>query len=156
MTFRPLIAAALLLLPAAGCTPRRIPGTEIRDTQETRAILAVMESYRRALEARDAAAIQGLVDRGFRDNAGTPDPEDDLTYDSLMKELPGRLAKLSDVRLDFTIKRIEVTGATAQAVYFWNARYRMPKLNSKPQLDSELEVMEFNRAGDGWKIVSGI
>jgi ketosteroid isomerase-like protein len=156
MTFRPLIAAALLLLPAAGCAPRRIPGTEIRDTQETRAILAVMESYRRALEARDAAAIQGLVDRGFRDNAGTPDPEDDLTYDSLMKELPGRLAKLSDVRLDFTIKRIEVTGATAQAVYFWNARYRMPKLNSKPQLDSELEVMQFNRAGDGWKIVSGI
>lgn len=156
MTFRSLIPCALLLLPAVACAPKRIPGTEIRDTEETRSILRVMESYRRALEARDAAAIQGLVDRDFRDNAGTPEPDDDLTYDSLMKELPARLAKLSDVRLDFTIKRIEVRGATAQAVYFWNARYRMPKLNSKPLLDSELEVMEFNRAGDGWKIVSGI
>jgi hypothetical protein len=155
MTLRPLVACALLLLPLA-CAPKRIPGTEIRDNAETRAILNVMESYRRALEARDAGAIQGLVDKNFRDNAGTETPEDDLTYDSLMRELPGRLAKFEDVKLDFTIKRIDVQGATAQAVYFWNARYRMPKLNNKPQLDSELEVMVFSRTGEGWKILSGI
>ena len=155
MTFRPLVACALLLLPLA-CAPKRIPGTEIRDNADTRAILQVMERYRLALEARDAAAIQGLVDKNFRDNAGTETPDDDLSYDSLMRELPARLAKLDDVKLEFTVKRIEVAGATAQAVYFWNARYRMPKLNNKPQLDSELEVMVFNRTGEGWKILSGI
>ena len=155
MTFRPLVACALLLLPL-GCAPKTLPGTEIRDNADTRAILNVMESYRRALEARDAAAIQALVDRNFSDNAGTEMPEDDLTYASLMKELPARLAKFQDVKLEFTIKRIEIEGATAQAVYYWNARYRMPKLNSKPQLDSELEVMVFNRTGEGWKILSGI
>jgi SnoaL-like domain len=155
MTFRPLVALALLLLPAA-CTPKRIPGTDIRDTEETRAILGVMENYRRALEARDAAAIQGMVDRNFRDNAGTVEPEDDLTYDSLMRELPSRLAKFDDVKLEFTVKRIDVQGATAQAVYLWNARYRMPRVNNKPQLDSELEVMVLNRTGEGWKILSGI
>ncbi|HET9449872.1 MAG TPA: nuclear transport factor 2 family protein [Aggregicoccus sp.] len=155
MTLRPLVACALLLLPLA-CAPKRIPGTEIRDDEETRAILNVMELYRRALEARDAKAIQGLVDRNFRDNAGTETPEDDLTYESLMRELPARLAKFEDVKLEFTVKRIEVEGATAQAVYFWNARYRMPKLNNKPQLDSELEVMVFQRTGEGWKILSGI
>jgi ketosteroid isomerase-like protein len=155
MTLRPLVACALLLLPLA-CAPKRIPGTEIRDTAETRAILDVMESYRRALEARDAAAIQALVHRDFRDNAGTDTPDDDLTYESLMQELPARLAKFSDVKLEFTIKRIDEKGDTAQAVYFWNARYRMPKLNNKPQLDSELEVMVFKRTGEGWKILSGI
>jgi ketosteroid isomerase-like protein len=154
MTFRPL-ALALLLLPVA-CAAKRIPGTDIQDTEDTRAILGVMENYRRALEARDAAAIQAMVDRNFRDNAGTVEPEDDLTYESLMRELPARLAKFDDVKLEFNVKRIDVQGATAQAVYLWNARYRMPRINNKPQLESELEVMVFNRAGDGWKIVSGI
>jgi ketosteroid isomerase-like protein len=156
MTLRPLLACTLLLLPLAACAPRRIPGTEIRDTDETRAILGVMENYRRALEARDAAAIQAMVDPGFRDNAGTEDPSDDLTYDSLMRELPARLKKFDDVHLEFTVKRIDVEGAKAQAVYLWNARYRMPHLNNKPQQDSELEVMVFNRTGNGWKILSGI
>jgi ketosteroid isomerase-like protein len=154
MTLRPL-ALALLLLPVA-CAAKRIPGTDIQDTEDTRAILGVMENYRRALEARDAAAIQAMVDRNFRDNAGTVEPEDDLTYESLMRELPARLAKFDDVKLEFNVKRIDVQGATAQAVYLWNARYRMPRINNKPQLESELEVMVFNRAGDGWKIVSGI
>ncbi|MFY0530079.1 hypothetical protein ACN28I_45245 [Archangium gephyra] len=89
MNVRPLLVCALLVF--AACTPRNIPGTQIPDTEDTRAVLNVMEQYRAAVEARDAKAIQGLVSKSFRDNSGTEDPADDLTYQNLTQELPGPL-----------------------------------------------------------------
>ena len=84
-TFRALLFIPLLL--TAACASKRIPGTELEDTDDTRAILAVMERYRSALEAKDAKAIQGLVSEAFREDGGTETPDDDLTYANLGEHL---------------------------------------------------------------------
>ena len=148
------VAGALGLL--VGCATRRIPGTDIEDNSNTRAILNVMERYRAALEARDAAAIQGLVSSSFVDDGGTQIPDDDLTFATLPKELPERLAKIEDVKLDMNVRRIVVKDDRAAAIYYWSASFRTPRLTNRAHRESELEQMLLQREDGAWKIVSGI
>ncbi|MFP2902397.1 nuclear transport factor 2 family protein [Corallococcus sp. 4LFB] len=151
-----LALCAVFLL--AACAPKRIPGTELEDTDDTRAILSVMERYRAALEARDAKAIQALVSPKFRDDGGTEDTVDDLTADNLGPHLQALFQKLQNPKVDFNIRRVEVREEDdiALAIYYWNASWRMPGLNARPQQDSELEQMVFQKVDGEWKILSGI
>jgi len=141
------------LLALAGCGPKRIPGTDLADTGDTRAIIDVMTKYNQALEARDANGILALVDPAFRDNAGTLTPEDDIDIQRLKTVLPQRLAKLQDVAVRIEIKTIDVKDDRASAVYTWVSQF---KLAGKSMTESDIKRMEFKREVDGWKILSGI
>ncbi len=154
MNARLLLACATLLL--AACAPRNIPGTKIPDTEDARAILNVMEHYRSAIEARDAKALQLLVSKSFRDNAGTEDPQDDLTHDNLPQALPALFSRLDTPRVELDIRQVSVKNGAATVIYYWNASFRVPSLLETPQRDSELEQMVLQREGDQWLIVSGI
>lgn len=150
------LALSVLSLLAA-CAPKRIPGTEIEDTRDTRAILQVMEQYRTALENRDADGIMALVTKDFREDAGTPsEPEDDLTAANLRPYLENLFKALQSPKVELDVRRVQVGEDIATAIYYWKATWRMPGLNPKPQRESELEQMVFRREVDGWKIVSGI
>ncbi len=154
MNVRLLLACAPLLL--AACAARNIPGTEIPDTKDSRAILEVMEHYRSALEARDAKAIQALVSKSFRDNAGTETPEDDLTYDNLPQALPALFSRLDSPKVDMDVRSLTMEEGTAAVIYYWNASWRAPGLLEKPQRDGELEQMILQKEDGKWRIVSGI
>ncbi|QSQ18608.1 nuclear transport factor 2 family protein [Pyxidicoccus parkwayensis] len=155
MIKRFLALSVLSLLVA--CAPKRIPGTELDDTPDVRAILDVMEKYRSGLENRDAAAIQALVTKDFREDAGTPsDPDDDLTAANLGPYLQNLFKALQSPKVELDVRRVQISENMAAAIYYWKASWRMPGLNPKPQRDSELEQMVFRREGDTWKIVSGI
>ncbi len=154
MTFRALLVVPLLL--ATACGARRIPGTEITDTDDSRAILAIMERYRSALEAKDAKAIQALVTEDFHEDAGTESPDDDLTYATLPEHMAALFQKLDKPKVEISVRRVDVQDDTATAIYYWNASWRMPSLTSRPQSDSELEQMVLKRIKGEWKIVSGI
>ena len=143
----------LIVVAAAGCGPHRIPGTDLEDTGDTRAIIDTIARYNSALEARDANAILALVDPEFRDNAGTLSPEDDIDIERLRTVLPKRLAKLQDVAVRIEIKTIDVKGDRAQAVYTWVSQF---KLNGKAMTESDIKRMDLRRTAEGWKIVSGI
>lgn len=156
MNLRSLLACSLLLL-ASACASRRIPGTEIPDTPDTRAIIQVMERYRSAVEARDAQTIQSLVSKDFRENAGTDTLEDDLTYENLPQHLAHLFSRVESPRVELNVRRVEVRDDdTASAIYYWNANWRMPGLDPRPQSDSELEQMVFRKEDGHWKILSGI
>jgi ketosteroid isomerase-like protein len=154
MNFRTLLIAPLLL--AAACASRRIPGTEIADTDDTRAVLAIMERYRTALEARDAKAIQSLVSKDFKEDAGTESPDDDLTYANLPERMANLFQKVNNPKVDISVRRVNVQEDTATAIYYWNASWRMPSLTGRPQSDSELEQMVLKKVDGEWRIVSGI
>ncbi|WNG15580.1 YybH family protein [Cystobacter fuscus] len=155
MNVRPLFVTVLLVLSA--CGPRYIPGTQINDTEDTRAILKVMERYRAAVEARDAKAILALVSPNFRDNAGTEDPVDDLTSENLAQALPALLSRVDAPRLEMDVRRVDVKrDGWATVIYYWNASWRAPGLMERPQRDSELEQMVLQREDGEWRIVTGI
>ena len=143
----------LIVVAAAGCGPHRIPGTDLEDTGDTRAIIDTIARYNSALEARDANAILALVDPEFRDNAGTLSPDDDIDIERLRTVLPQRLAKLQDVAVRIEIKTIDVKGDRAQAVYTWVSQF---KLNGKAMTESDIKRMDLRRSAEGWKILSGI
>ena len=147
------LLAVILLGASVGCGPHRIPGTDLEDTGDTRAIIDTISKYNFALEARDASAIIALVDPEFRDNAGTLTPEDDIDIQRLRTVLPQRLAKLRDVAVRIEIKAIDVKGDKATAVYTWVSQF---KLNGKPMTESDIKRMELRRSAEGWKILSGI
>jgi hypothetical protein len=154
MSVRVLFAAAALLV--AGCARRLIPGTEIEDNEDTSAIVKLMETYRKAVEARDTQTLMTLVSPQFHDNQGTSTPEDDLDFRSLPQALGDRFARIEDVRLSIDVKNIEVQRDEADAVYYWTMYWRMPSYGDKPQNASELKRMKFKRLDRSWKIVSGI
>jgi hypothetical protein len=154
MTFRALLTVPLLLLSA--CAARQIPGTQIADTDDSRAILAIMERYRTALEAKDAKAIQALVSEDFKEDSGTETPDDDLTYANLPDHMNALFQRLDNPKVDISVRRVDVQDDTATAIYYWNASWRLPTLTSRPQSDSELEQMVFKRVNGEWKITSGI
>jgi hypothetical protein len=158
MSVRALSVVSLAVI-AVGCSARKIPGTELDDTDDTRAILDVMERYRLAVEQRDAQTIVSLADESFKDDGGSATPDDDLDYRDLSTKLPERLKRLEDVRLELNVRKIEFTEdqSSARATYTYSTTFRMPGLTSKAQSESEIKQMIFKRVDKRvWKIVSGV
>ncbi len=156
MNVRTALLAALAVV-AAACAPRRIPGTDIPSTSDNRAVFAVIEQYRAALEKRDVPAIMALVAPAYYDTAGTPDPSDDLDRDRLQKSLEQDLPKADSVKVEFTVRRIDVTGDDAQAEVFFDSYYRVKTpASTVPRRDSDLERMKLRKIDGQWRFVSGL
>ncbi len=144
-------------LAALACSPHRIPGTQVRDSPENRAVYDVVESYRQAMEKRDANAVLALVAPDYFDGAGTPEPEDDLDRARLQQTLPQDLAKAETVRLSFTIRKIEVQGDSAEAELFFDEYYRVQTPNGVvPRRDSDVHRMKLHKVDGAWRIASGL
>lgn len=157
---RKLIWTVLSLTPSLlACASHKIPGTEIDDNTDTRAIFGLMNAYRQAVEARDADAIVALLDESFRDDGGTTNLDDDLTYAKARTSLTERLKRFEDVRLEMNLRKIEFVDdeTAARATYTYSVTYRIPQLTSRTQTDAEIKQMNFKRVGKkDWRIVSGI
>jgi hypothetical protein len=148
---------ALVTLAAIGCSTRRIPGTQIASTPDTRAVFDVVQAYRQAMEKRDAPAVLALVSPGYFDTAGTNDPADDLDRAGLEASLAKELARAEGVRLDFTIRRIEVSGDQAQAELFYDSYYRVQTpAGPVPRRDSDVHRMKLQKIEGAWKFVAGL
>lgn len=153
---RRLLVALALLAAFAGCR-RTIPNTDILDTADTRAVLAVIEQYRRAAEQRDAAAVMGLVSRRYFDDAGTPDPADDLDYGQLVKAVAADYGRVPSTRLELSVKQIDVDGDRAVAYLYYEAHYRIATPRGEvPKQEQDVSRMIFAREGGAWKITSGL
>ncbi len=156
MTPRTALVAPLVLA-ALACTPHRIPGTEVRDTKENRAVYDVVRAYREALEKKDAAAVLALVAPDYYDNAGTPDPSDDLDRARLEQTLPQDLARAQSLKVDFTVRAIDVKGDRAEVELFYDEYYRVKTpAGDVPRRDSDVHRMRLERIDGVWKIASGL
>lgn len=153
----PLVA--VLTLGLMGCAPRKIPGTELDDTSETRAIIDVIQKYRTAVEAKNTDALTQLADKSFRDDGGTSTPDDDLDFATLPQRLSARMSKVTDLKLDVTVRRIEfdTDQQNARVTYSYQLSFKMPEYSGRAQSESDIKQMILKRVGDQeWKITSGI
>jgi hypothetical protein len=153
----PTAALALATLAAFGCTPPHIPGTQIPDTKDTHAVFEVVQAYRQAMENRDIAGVLAVVSPDYFDTGGTNDPGDDLDRAGLEAELTKQLARADAVKLDFTYRKIEVSGDDAQVELFYDSYYRVQTPSGQiPRRDSDVHRIKLKRTGGAWKIVSGL
>lgn len=150
---------ALLALGAVclACAPRVLPGTEIKDTPETRAIANLLETYRQAMERRDAQAVLDLAATGYFDNSGTPEPTDDVDRNGLATRLD-ELSQLSDLRFKIGVRSIEITApGEARADVFFEQFYRVQTPNGAvARRDSDVHRMTFAKEGKDWRFTSGL
>lgn len=156
---RTLLVPLAVLVLLSGCAPRKIPGTDLDDTSETRAVLDLMKRYRTAVESRNPAAVLQLADESFRDDGGSSQPEDDLDYATLKAQLATRFARVADLRLDVVVRRIEFDDDVkrARVTYSYTMSFKLPEYSGKTQSDNDLKQMLLKRVGDQeWKITSGI
>jgi hypothetical protein len=152
------LPAALLALAAAACSPRVIPGTEIHDTQDTRRIYALVNEYRDALLRKDANAIVAMAAPDYFDAAGTPEPEDDVNRELLAQRLPEDLSKIDSMKLDVTIRKIEVQKDRAIAEIFFDGWYRVKTpAGAVARTDSDLQQLLLRKVdGKQWMFTSGL
>ncbi|MFZ5445295.1 MAG: DUF4440 domain-containing protein [Myxococcota bacterium] len=154
-----LIPTFFLVLGLTGCAPRKIPGTDLDDTTDTRAVIDVLQKYREAVEKKNVDAITRLADESFRDDGGSSSPDDDLDYASLAPKLSARLSKVTDLHLDVTIRRVEFDSdaKVARVTYSYQLSFRLPEYSSRAQSESDIKQMMLKRVGEqDWKITSGI
>lgn len=152
------VVLALAGLAMLACAPKRIPGTTIEDSADTRAVFEVVEAYRKAMEQRDAAAVLALVAPTYFDTAGTPGPADDLDRAQLEAALTQDLARTEALRLELTVRKIEVKDGQAEAEVFYDAYYRVqtPSGTAVPKHDSDIHRMKLQKIEGDWKIVAGL
>jgi hypothetical protein len=155
MKTRPL---ALIAAGALACaTPRYLPGTEIRDTPDTHAIASMIETYRQAMEKRDAQAVLALTSPDYFDNSGTPEPADDVDRAGLAARLE-ELSKVKDLRLQVALRGVEVISPTqAQAEVSFDQFYRVDTPNGPvARHDADIHRMTFKKVNGAWLFTSGL
>lgn len=156
-----LACLLVALMSLVGCV-RKIPGTEIDDNADSRAILDVMTAYRAAVEQRNPQAVIELADPAFRDDGGSSNPDDDLDYQTLYTSLAQRFQRIEEVRLDMNVRRMEFDEGTAAArvTYTYTLSFKMPTLSGRTQTDTDIKQMVLKRTAEAgkarWRIVSGI
>lgn len=152
-------SAVVVLAVTSSCAARKLPGSDIDDTTDTRAVIDVVNAYRQAVESRNTQALVELADESFRDDGGSATPDDDLDYKSLFTALPARFQKLQDVKLDVTVRRIEFDDDVkkARVTYSYQLSFRIPEYTGRTQNETDIKQMTLKRVADKqWKIVSGI
>ncbi len=151
----PVVLAAAVA--ASACSAKRIPGTEIRDTKDNRAVYDVVDEYVRAMNKRDPNAVLALVSPDYFDDAGTPDPADDLDREHLEKALVQDLARVENERLAVTMRKIDVTDGTAYAEIFFDNYYRVQTpAGAVPRRDTDVHRIRLKKIDGQWKIYAGL
>jgi ketosteroid isomerase-like protein len=151
------LALLLLSLGVVACSPKRLPGTDIRETPDTQAIYAVVEAYVNALNARDAERVLAHVAPDYLDDAGTPEATDDLDRAQLERAIVEDLGRVDSSKLALTLRKIEVEGDTAFAEVFYDSYYRVrTETGMVPRRDSDVNRIRLRRVEGEWKISSGL
>jgi len=150
------VAALLAGLALAGCS-KKIPNTDIDDTRENRELIALVDAYRKAFDARDVPGVMALVSKSYYDDAGTSDPSDDVDFRMLPQVLTETFLKLPDLKLEIGVTDIKIKGDTASVEMFYDARYRVATPRREiPKRDTDVQRLVLRREVDRWKIVSGL
>ena len=157
-TMKALLFLAVVTL-AFGCAkPKLIPNTKVRDTELNRAILQVVEKYRRAMEKLDAAGVLALTHPTYQDHAGTPQADDDIDYNGLRKLLATRFKRTTKVRYHIEYQAVDVKGREAQVDTYIDATFEYREPSASPRWRRLTDYNRFHLLKDGetWRFVSGL
>ena len=153
MRIAALLATACLL----ACSHALLPGTNIADNAQTRDVLGVFSQYRNALEARDSTAILAMAAPSYTDPGDASHGLGPTDYASLQKKLQTDFAKVTGIKLEATIKDIDVNGDEARLDYFQVLRYAVTVPGGERwKSESDDARMKFVRVSGQWKIASGL
>ena len=161
-----IISASLLALAlGVGCGPALIDDSsviaedaEITDTPEHRAIIELVDNYRRALEDKDIGTLRRLISSDYYENAGTNHSTmDDYGYDGLNHVFDLYSENVRQLRLSVLVREIELQGDRANVYvdFVYNMLY-VVEGQERWQVDRDLNRLELVREGTDWRVVAGL
>jgi hypothetical protein len=157
---RPAVAALFLLAAPAlmGCPPSLIPGTEVKDTPETRAILEVVAGYKNALETKSVDGVMKLVSKTFFETSGTPEGNDDYDFAGLENKLKEWAAQTKSVKVTLEIRDVVTEVDSTRVRYFYDSNFQIPGPDNTLlwKHDSDTKEMTLKREAGVWRITGGI
>jgi hypothetical protein len=149
----PLLALAALV----ACAHATIPGTNVPDEPENRAVLEVLARYKQAMEARDSNALLSLAAPDYFDRGDSTRPTEPRDLEGLRKTVPKDFTGVRALKLDIDIRNLKIQGDQAQVDYFGVMRYALAVPNGEKWFtESDDQRMKFVRVGNEWKITSGM
>jgi hypothetical protein len=156
---RHLASSVTLALAAAagGCAAQTIPNTAVPDTQANREVIAFCETYRHALEQRDAGALLAMASPRYYENGGTPEGEDDYDITGLRDILRETLSRVQAVRYEFRYRRVTVEDDQVLVDYTYSGSFRVETDEGhrwfRRVADNRLEL---ERVGGEYRITAGM
>ncbi len=155
---RQLLVLAVTLLLGACAKPGLIPNTKVKDTPENRALLKVVETYRQAVENRDAGGVMALVHPTYLDNAGTPEGSDDVDFEALKKLLATRFRRASKIRYHIEPQTVRVLGRDAEVDCYVDATFVYEPESGPARWRRLTDYDRFRLIKDGgeWRFISGL
>jgi hypothetical protein len=148
-----LLATASLL----ACAHATLPGTTIPDNAQNRAVLDVFSKYRDALQSRDATAILALAAPTYYDIGDTSHGLAPTDYASLKTRLQTDFSRVTGLKLEATVKDMQVQDAEARLDYFQVLRYAIATpTGERWKSESDDARMKFVKVNGEWKIASGL
>ena len=149
--------ALLVAVSVVACSHATLPGTNIPDSPQNRAVLDVFARYREALEARDPSALLALAAPTYYDAGDPAHSVGPTDYPALQKKLQGDFTKVNGIKLEATVKDIQVKGDEAHLDYFQVLRYAVKTPTGESwKSESDDARMKFVRVNGEWKIASGL
>jgi hypothetical protein len=148
-----------LLAPVAlvACAHATIPGTNVPDEPENRAVLEVLARYKLAMEARDPNGLLTLAAPDYFDRGDSSRPSEPRDLEGLRRTLPRDFTGVRTLKLDIDIRGLAIQGDRAQVDYFGVMRYAVAVPNGEKWFsESDDQRMKFVRIGNEWKISSGM
>ncbi len=160
---RPALWRAAFLVPLAfvlwGCGPKFIQGTEIEDNETNRAVLRLVEEYRRAVESRDTDALRALMSERYYENGSTTDrDDDDYGPDAVLKKvLPLLSEHVEKVFYQVRVTRIRQRKDAMLVDYQYILKFRYTDGDqARWGLRNDVNELELVKEHGAWKIVSGM
>lgn len=161
---RRLSLLAIILLTgvvasATACSNKYLPGTEIEETPETRALYDVVMKYKRAMESREPSKILELVSRKYYENNGTTDTrDDDYGYERLKNVvLPELQQNIKAVQYRILLSKIEIDGDRAWASYEYYTTFKFVEGGKTGHdVQNNYNRLDFTKEAGNWLIVSGL
>jgi hypothetical protein len=151
------LALAFVVLAAVACKVPTLAGTNIPATDQNKEVLGVFRQYHDALEARDPTALIALTSSDYYDRGDASRGIGPTDYTGLQKKLTGDFQKINGLRLEATIKDIQVEGDKAHLDYFEVLRYAIVTPNGEVwKSESDDARMRFVKVSGAWKIASGM
>ena len=146
----------LCLVAGLACsTP--IKGHEITDNKLNREVLALMNAYAGAMQARDADRVLALVADNYFEDGGNADTKDDYGRDELAKKLKERFENTSELHMKLTLIDVVDRGQDVAARMRFEIRYRLDlPSGSRWERHADKNEVILVRKGQALQIKSGL
>lgn len=140
---RPYMLLLMMTLVAlglwmSGCSTKYLDGTKIEDSPETREVIRVIETYRRAMESRDADMLIALASRNYFEKNGDSIAANNYDFDGLVNLLRSPdFRRITQLRMTIVYKSITFNQQrnVATVRYHYTSEFRIPSSGTSAMPD---------------------